>query len=151
MIDRTLKVEEAKSLFEKESFCVGEVNLVRAAWCVRLLGRNAAFFAVESEREKDVIIYRVAGCKRVFFTLHAFLEAVTYRNIEITQGIGKGEFRKSQNTKIASVIDFTERARRKKAAIGAGTPIAAVDTTQGCECVKREYNTTTQGTKGTGV
>ena len=44
-----------------------------------------------------------------------------------------------------------ERARRKKAAIGAGTPIAAVDTTQGCECVKCEYNTTTQGTKGTGV
>lgn len=45
-----------------------------------------------------------------------------------------------------------ERARRKgKAAIGAGTPTTAVDTTQGCECVKCEYNTTTQGTKGTGV
>ena len=41
-----------------------------------------------------------------------------------------------------------ERARRKKAAIGAGTPTAAVDTTQGSECVKGEYSTMTQGMKG---
>nr|DAQ04221.1 MAG TPA: hypothetical protein [Caudoviricetes sp.] len=41
-----------------------------------------------------------------------------------------------------------ERARRKKAAIGAGTPTAAVDTTQGSECVKCEYNTETRDMEG---
>ena len=42
-----------------------------------------------------------------------------------------------------------ERARRKgKAAIGAGTPTTAVDTTQGCECVKCEYNTEARDMEG---
>ena len=41
-----------------------------------------------------------------------------------------------------------ERAKRKKAAIGAGTPTAAVDTTQGCECVKCEYTTAARDMEG---
>ena len=41
-----------------------------------------------------------------------------------------------------------ERAKRKKAAIGAGTPTAAVDTTQGSECVKCEYNTAARDMEG---
>lgn len=42
-----------------------------------------------------------------------------------------------------------ERARRKgKAAIGAGTPIAAGDTTQGSECVKCEYTTAARDMEG---
>lgn len=41
-----------------------------------------------------------------------------------------------------------ERAKRKKAAIGAGTPTTAVDTTQGCECVKCEYNTEARDMEG---
>lgn len=41
-----------------------------------------------------------------------------------------------------------ERAKCKKAAIGAGTPTAAVDTTQGSECVKCEYNTETRDMEG---
>ena len=41
-----------------------------------------------------------------------------------------------------------ERAKRKKAAIGAGTPTAANDTTQGCECVKGQYNTEARDMEG---
>lgn len=41
-----------------------------------------------------------------------------------------------------------ERAKRKKAAIGAGTPTTAVDTTQGCECVKGQYNTEARDMEG---
>ena len=41
-----------------------------------------------------------------------------------------------------------ERAKRKKAAIGAGTPTTANDTTQGSECVKCEYNTETRDMEG---
>ena len=42
-----------------------------------------------------------------------------------------------------------ERARRKgKAAIGAGTPTTANDTTQGSECVKCEYNTEARDMEG---
>lgn len=41
-----------------------------------------------------------------------------------------------------------ERAKRKKAAIGAGTPTTANDTTQGSECVKCEYNTAARDMEG---
>lgn len=42
-----------------------------------------------------------------------------------------------------------ERARRKgKAAIGAGTPTTAIDTTQGSECVTCEYNTAARDMEG---
>ena len=41
-----------------------------------------------------------------------------------------------------------ERARRKKAAIGAGTPTAAVDTMQDRQSVKCEYNTETRDMEG---
>ena len=45
-----------------------------------------------------------------------------------------------------------ERARRKeKAAIGAGTLTTAIDTTQGSECVKCEYNTAARDMEGTSV
>ena len=65
-----------------------------------------------------------------YISCRAFIDAVAFHNMEIEQ---------------------KQRRRKRKAAIGAGTPTAAHDTTQGSECVKREYNTTTQGTKGTGV
>ena len=42
----------------------------------------------------------------------------------------------------------TERARRKKAAIGAGTPTAAVDTMQDRQSVKCEYNTGARDMEG---
>ena len=41
-----------------------------------------------------------------------------------------------------------ERAKRKKAAIGAGTPTAAVDTMQDRQSVKCEYNTKTRDMEG---
>ena len=41
-----------------------------------------------------------------------------------------------------------ERAKRKKTAIGAGTPTTASDTTQGSECVKCEYNTEARDMEG---
>ena len=41
-----------------------------------------------------------------------------------------------------------ERARRKKAAIGAGTPTAAVDTMQNRQSVKCEYNTEARDMEG---
>ena len=45
-----------------------------------------------------------------------------------------------------------ERARRKgKAAIGAGTPTAAVDTMQDRQSVKCEYNTEARDMEGTSV
>ena len=44
-----------------------------------------------------------------------------------------------------------ERAKRKKAAIGAGTPIAAVDTMQDRQSVKCEYNTEARDMEGTSV
>ena len=44
-----------------------------------------------------------------------------------------------------------ERAKRKKAAIGAGTPTAAVDTMQDRQSVKCEYNTEARDMEGTSV
>lgn len=41
-----------------------------------------------------------------------------------------------------------ERAKRKKAAIGAGTPMAAVDTMQDRQSVKCEYNTEARDMEG---
>ncbi|MFC2314344.1 MAG: hypothetical protein ACFNLO_00275 [Selenomonas massiliensis] len=44
-----------------------------------------------------------------------------------------------------------ERAKRKKAAIGAGTPTTAVDTMQDRQSVKCEYNTKARDMEGTSV
>lgn len=41
-----------------------------------------------------------------------------------------------------------ERARRKKAAIGAGTPTTAIDTMQDRQSVKCEYNTAARDMEG---
>lgn len=146
-IQKPLNTEEAKKIFAAEAFCFGGVDVMRASKCVRLLGFPPIHQAValDLDARKYIAIYLHRGRELVFFTLDGFLTAVTYRNLEITFGNAGKESQRKQNS---NVIDFSRRAKRKKAAIGAGTPTAASDTTQGSECVKCEYITEARDMEG---
>lgn len=114
-----MNMEQAKSLFWKESIILGPSGGVPVSRVEELLGKEAAEFLFRGDREKVygtyANIYTIGDFYCPFLYLEGFLKAVTYANVQWfsqqeTIGADVGEEREGDN-------ELMPHRRRRRAAL----------------------------------
>ena len=116
-------------LFEQEAICFEQQDGVTTKRAVEMFGIEAVKFILEKEDDATGFqLYRMGAYKRLYVTLHGFLIAATYRNLELVDPrltearsrrrrnnahSGHGE-KDSSARNVAHIADYAQRKKRKE-------------------------------------